>query len=73
MILFTMVYPAALHIAQPAKDKDYEAQIRWTRYGIPHITARDFGITANDFGSLAFGEGYAFAKDHLGSNVRLTL
>lgn len=60
MILFTTVSPAALHAAQPAKNKDYEAQIRWTRYGIPHITAKDFG-------SLAFGEGYAFAKDHLGS------
>lgn len=42
--------------AQPA-DR-YEATIRWTSYGIPHITA-------NDSGSLGFGEGYAFAQDHL--------
>lgn len=37
---------------------DYEAEIRRTSHGIPHITARDFG-------SLGFGEGYAFAQDHL--------
>jgi acyl-homoserine-lactone acylase len=37
---------------------DYAAEIRWTSHGIPHITAKDFG-------SLGFGEGYAFAQDHL--------
>jgi len=37
---------------------DYQAEIRRTSYGIPHITARDYG-------SLGFGEGYAFAQDHL--------
>lgn len=36
----------------------YDATIRRTAYGIPHITAKDFG-------SLGFGEGYAFAEDHL--------
>ncbi|QQS45299.1 MAG: acylase [Acidobacteriota bacterium] len=36
----------------------YEAEIRRTSHGIPHITARDYG-------SLGFGEGYAFAQDHL--------
>lgn len=35
----------------------YRAQIRRTSYGIPHITAADYG-------SLGFGEGYAFAQDH---------
>ena len=30
----------------------YEATIRWTPHGIPHITA-------DDFGSLGFGSGYA--------------
>lgn len=35
----------------------YEADIRWTTYGIPHITA-------DDWGSLAYGMGYAFARDH---------
>lgn len=41
-------------IAQPR----YEAEIRRTSHGIPHITAKDYG-------SLGFGEGYAFAQDHL--------
>ncbi|MBL8205265.1 MAG: penicillin acylase family protein [Blastocatellia bacterium] len=41
-------------IAQPR----YQAEIRRTSHGIPHITAKDYG-------SLGFGEGYAFAQDHL--------
>src|SRR5437762_891528 len=36
----------------------YQAEIRRTSHGISHITAKDFG-------SLGFGEGYAFAQDHL--------
>ncbi len=36
----------------------YQATIRWTNYGIPHIVA-------NDLGSLAFGQGYAFARGHI--------
>ena len=36
----------------------YSAEIRRTSHGIPHITARDVG-------SLGFGEGYAFAQDHI--------
>lgn len=36
----------------------YEARIRRTSYGIPHIEAKDMG-------SLGFGEGYAQAEDHL--------
>ena len=39
-------------------DGRYEATIRRTAYGIPHVLARDAG-------SLGFGEGYAFAQDHL--------
>jgi acyl-homoserine-lactone acylase len=35
----------------------YEADIRWTSYGIPHIQA-------DDWGSAAYGLGYAFARDH---------
>lgn len=35
----------------------YDATIRWTSYGIPHIEAADHG-------SLAYGMGYAFARDH---------
>jgi len=38
--------------------KQYKAEIIRTSYGIPHITA-------DDFGSLGFGEGYAAAEDHV--------
>lgn len=41
-----------------AADGDYEATIRRTAFGIPHIQA-------DDLGSLGFGQGYAFAEDHL--------
>jgi acyl-homoserine-lactone acylase len=41
----------------PQTGPRYSAQIRRTSHGIPHITAKDVG-------SLAFGEGYAFAQDH---------
>lgn len=41
----------------PAAPK-YTANIKRTSYGIPHITA-------NDYGSLGFGQGYAFAQDHV--------
>lgn len=36
----------------------YAAEIHRSSHGIPHITA-------SDMGSLGFGEGYAFAQDHL--------
>ncbi|HEY2580006.1 MAG TPA: penicillin acylase family protein [Streptosporangiaceae bacterium] len=36
----------------------YEATIIRTAYGVPHITARNFG-------SLGYGTGYAFASDNL--------
>jgi acyl-homoserine-lactone acylase len=37
---------------------EYDADIRWTSYGIPHIKA-------NDYGSAAYGYGYAFARDNI--------
>src|SRR3954462_15640357 len=36
----------------------YDVTITRTQYGIPHITA-------NDYGSLGYGYGYAFAQDNL--------
>jgi acyl-homoserine-lactone acylase len=39
-------------------DQRYSAEIRRTAYGIPHILA-------NDYGSLGYGYGYAFAQDNL--------
>ena len=38
--------------------KDYEATIRVTSYGIPHIMAENWG-------DLGFGYGYQFASDNL--------
>lgn len=38
-------------------DGNYEADIVWTTYGIPHVTA-------NDWGSLGYGAGYAYAKEN---------
>lgn len=35
----------------------YSAEVRWTSRGVPHIVAADHG-------SLGFGMGYAFARDH---------
>lgn len=43
---------------QPVASEEYQATIRWTRYGVPHIVA-------NDLGGLAFGQGYAFARGHI--------
>jgi acyl-homoserine-lactone acylase len=36
----------------------YKAEIRWTEYGIPHITA-------DNFGSLGYGEAYAASRDNV--------
>jgi acyl-homoserine-lactone acylase len=36
----------------------YDVTIRWTAYGIPHVTA-------GDWGSLGYGYGYALAQDNL--------
>jgi acyl-homoserine-lactone acylase len=41
-----------------ADDERYNAEIRRTEYGIPHILA-------SDYGSLGYGYGYAFAQDNL--------
>lgn len=47
---------AILTAAGPAHAA-YRAEIVRTAYGVPHITARDFG-------SLGYGEAYAFAQDN---------
>ncbi len=41
----------------PPEARSYEARVRRTAYGVPHIVAEDLG-------SLAFGQGYAFAADN---------
>src|SRR5262245_2810566 len=42
---------------RPAPAPSYRATIRWTEHGIPHIVA-------SELGSVAFGQGYAFATLH---------
>lgn len=46
-------------IPRPISDShgQYQATIRRTSYGIPHVVARDLG-------GLGFGQGYAFARMH---------
>lgn len=53
----TIVGVTAQTLASASNDA-YEATIRWTDYGIPHITA-------SDWGGLGYGYGYAAARDYL--------
>lgn len=48
---------ACMH-ASPAQARGFDAEIRWTRYGVPHVKAKDYA-------SLGFGYGYAVATDEL--------
>lgn len=41
----------------PPPAPTYQADIVWTEYGIPHITAQDWG-------SLGYGHGYAYAREN---------
>lgn len=41
----------------PVEENTYEATITRTEYGVPHIVAEDWG-------SLGYGHGYAFAEDN---------
>lgn len=41
-----------------SSEQKYDANVRWTKFGIPHIKAKDFG-------SLGYGMGYAFAWDNV--------
>jgi acyl-homoserine-lactone acylase len=58
----TLALIAALAAVLPGPgaraNDDYEATIRRTEYGIPHINA-------NGWGNLGFGVGYAFAQDNI--------
>jgi acyl-homoserine-lactone acylase len=56
---FLSVFVASATLVAAANPQTpYEARIRRTSFGIPHIEAKDLG-------SLGFGEGYAQAEDHL--------
>ncbi|MCB0977496.1 MAG: penicillin acylase family protein [Acidimicrobiales bacterium] len=45
-------------MTEPSNDR-YRADIRWTTHGVAHVTA-------GDWASLGFGQGWACARDHLG-------
>ena len=42
-------------VVPPLSDVTYQADVVWTEYGIPHVTA-------NDWGSLGYGAGYVAAQ-----------
>jgi acyl-homoserine-lactone acylase len=48
----------AASVSPAAKAPKYKATVRFTEHGIPHITA-------NDFGSLGYGSGYAAAESSI--------
>ncbi|MEU8276007.1 penicillin acylase family protein [Microbispora bryophytorum] len=59
VIALALLAPAVATVpAAEAADGGYSVTIRRTEYGIPHITAKDYG-------GLGFGYGYAFAQDNL--------
>lgn len=59
VLAFLTLLPAATApSALAAPGATYDATIRRDSYGVPHVVA-------NDYGSLAFGIGYAFAEDNL--------
>src|SRR3954447_15474217 len=42
----------------PASAQAYDATIKYSQYGIPHITGKTFG-------DIGYGYGYSFAKDNI--------
>ncbi|MFK7887249.1 MAG: penicillin acylase family protein [Gammaproteobacteria bacterium] len=56
--LATSVGVLSLGVSAVAENPVYSAEVRTTSYGIPHIKA-------DDWGSLGYGYGYAFAGDNL--------
>ena len=50
-------------VATPEPEPTYQATIRRTEYGIPHIEAEDWG-------SLGYGYGYAYAQDNFCTAMR---
>jgi len=47
----------------PTVDATYSADIVWTQYGIPHVTA-------DDYGSAGYGVGYAYARENFCTIMR---
>jgi len=45
-------------VLPPPPSARFEAEVRWTQYGLPHVKARDYA-------GLGYGYGYAVARDQL--------
>ncbi|MET9342434.1 penicillin acylase family protein [Nonomuraea sp. NPDC003804] len=58
LIALSLVTAVVVAVPTSAADSRYSAQIRRTEYGLPHVSAKDYG-------GLGFGYGYAFAQDNL--------
>ncbi len=58
-VVTTSVLCSSIASVEARNDKvNYQAQISWTSYGIPHIKAENWA-------SLGYGYGYAFARDNV--------
>lgn len=57
-LFLALMANSSLHAQTPPSASVYKAKVVRTSYGIPHITAEDYG-------SLGYGEGYAAAEDHV--------
>ncbi|MGV9308997.1 penicillin acylase family protein [Nonomuraea sp. NPDC003727] len=58
LIALSLIAAVVVAVPTSAADARYSAQIRRTEYGLPHVSAKDYG-------GLGFGYGYAFAQDNL--------
>ncbi|MGW4474323.1 penicillin acylase family protein [Nonomuraea sp. NPDC004354] len=58
LIALSLITAVVVAAPTSAADARYSAQIRRTEYGLPHVSAKDYG-------GLGFGYGYAFAQDNL--------
>ncbi len=54
--LLMLAVAAIFSACTTSLEESYQARIRWTSDGIPHIEAQDLG-------SLGFGDGYAQARE----------
>lgn len=57
-IAVVFLVQAGLHDRTQLAAAEYEVKIVRTQYGVPHITAKDYA-------SLGYGEGYVAAQDHV--------
>lgn len=58
LVLFSLALAVVVPLAATAEQPRFKAHITWTARGVPHVIA-------DDYASLGYGYGYAFAKDNL--------